>query len=372
MKFVFLCHSLNIGGIETYILRFANWLKHKHSSHELHVVCKSGIFGPYEDDYRRVGVSLHAIPMGYLNPLNYFYFYTFLQRSKFDAICDFSGDLGALSVCCAYAAKIPKRVVFYRNARSAYKETSYKKVYQFFMNHFVRVFSTKILSNSQEALIFYYPDYPFNQDFRFKILPNGIPLPETISQKEKEIIRREIGINEKQKMILHVGSGRWEKNHKLILNVAKMCKEKGINVCFCLVGPNVERKYGDTVKKTNLNNVCFLGVRRDIGKLLQISDMFIFPSLSEGQPNALLEAMMAGLPFIASDIGPIREVFPVAWEGGRWLFPPDNSEKAYFLLISHLNNDFRQEKEFRELVRWCQSNFDENTCFDNFLDVLAC
>jgi glycosyltransferase involved in cell wall biosynthesis len=171
-------------------------------------------------------------------------------------------------------------------------------------------------------------------------------------------------------MVLHVGSGRWEKNHKLILNVAKRCQDKGDNVRFCLVGPDVEKNYGDEAGKLALNNVCFLGVRRDVDNLLQVADLFIFPSLSEGQPNALLEALMVGLPFIASDIEPIRELLPEGWKNS-WLFSPEDSEKAYFLLLSHLNNDFRQNKEFKNLVQWSQARYNEDTCFGNFFITLA-
>ncbi len=55
-------------------------------------------------------------------------------------------------------------------------------------------------------------------------------------------------------------------------------------------------------------NVKFLGFRRDIPELLAASDIFVLPSVSEGQPISLIEAMAAGVPVIASAVGEIPSV----------------------------------------------------------------
>lgn len=369
MKILFLCHSLSIGGIETYILRFANWLKQKHPEHELHLACKSGEFGPYKFDFKETDVVLHSIQMGYFNPLQYFQFYRFLKHNHFDAVCDFGGDFGAFPLICASAAKISRRVVFYRNARNPYSHTTFKRLYQSFLNRLVRIFSTHILSNSQDAFDYYYQNYPFAKDSRFQIIRNGIPAGAPLTSDEKAAIRHDIGILPDQKMVLHVGSGRWEKNHKLILNVAKICQDKGDNIRFCLVGPDVEKNYGDEVRKLALNNVFFLGLRRDVGNLLQVADLFLFPSFSEGQPNALLEALMAELPVLASDIGTIKECFPSCWRE-KFLFNPTAPVQAY-LLVKIILNDLKKNSDFRELYAWCKNNYNEDKCFGEFLKILT-
>ena len=56
------------------------------------------------------------------------------------------------------------------------------------------------------------------------------------------------------------------------------------------------------------DNVRFAGSRNDVPRLLLSSDCFIFPSKWEGLPGAVLEALTAGLPVVASDIGPTREI----------------------------------------------------------------
>ena len=60
-----------------------------------------------------------------------------------------------------------------------------------------------------------------------------------------------------------------------------------------------------------LDRVRFSGERQDIPRLLKGADLFLFPSLWEGLPGALLEACAAGTPVLASDIAANREVAEV-------------------------------------------------------------
>jgi glycosyltransferase involved in cell wall biosynthesis len=56
------------------------------------------------------------------------------------------------------------------------------------------------------------------------------------------------------------------------------------------------------------HRVRFLGRREDIGTCLELSDAFIFPSLFEGHPLALVEAMLKGVPCITTKIGAMEEI----------------------------------------------------------------
>jgi glycosyltransferase involved in cell wall biosynthesis len=71
------------------------------------------------------------------------------------------------------------------------------------------------------------------------------------------------------------------------------------------------------------DRVFFLGQRTDVKELLAASDIFVFPSLYEGCPNALIEAMVMGLPSVAFDIEPVAEVTHEGKHG--ILVPPQDS-----------------------------------------------
>jgi glycosyltransferase involved in cell wall biosynthesis len=68
--------------------------------------------------------------------------------------------------------------------------------------------------------------------------------------------------------------------------------------------------------------VRFLGVRQDVPNLLAISDLFVLPSLWEGLPNSVLEAMAAGLPVVATNVDGSPEVV-VDGETGVLVPPAD-------------------------------------------------
>src|SRR5690606_7569548 len=61
--------------------------------------------------------------------------------------------------------------------------------------------------------------------------------------------------------------------------------------------------------------VLLLGQRTDIPRLLRTADLFLFPSRTEGLPNALLEAMAAGLPIVATDVPGCRDLISHAQTG---------------------------------------------------------
>ena len=117
---------------------------------------------------------------------------------------------------------------------------------------------------------------------------------------DKSFICDKKEINEQIKNILYVGHIRHTKGIKEILDVSK--KYKDIN--FLLCGPIVDK---DLVK--DLDNVKFLGSKshEEVKELMLDSDIFLFPSYTEGFSLSILEAMANGLPIITTDVGANKE-----------------------------------------------------------------
>lgn len=100
------------------------------------------------------------------------------------------------------------------------------------------------------------------------------------------------------------------KGHSCLIAAAKdLCRDFP-QVRFVLIGDGVERlKLEQSVEEMALQKqVLFLGSREDVPELLASCDLFVLPSESEGLPNAVLEAMAAGLPVIATSVGGVPEV----------------------------------------------------------------
>ena len=100
-----------------------------------------------------------------------------------------------------------------------------------------------------------------------------------------------------------------QKDHSLLLKAISMLKMEGIKFNTTLVGDgpllNQTKKLADDLGISD--EVHFLGARMDVEKLLKKQDVFLLISKWEGFPISILEAMRAGLPIIASDVGGVTE-----------------------------------------------------------------
>lgn len=119
---------------------------------------------------------------------------------------------------------------------------------------------------------------------------------------DKDKLRNELGLNPKDFVIMSIGQISVRKNHKVVIEALTKIPEKKIK--YVIVGfGELENELKDLVKKNNLEGrVIFTGYRKDAKELLYCADLFAFPSLQEGLPASLMEAMAVGIPIVASKI----------------------------------------------------------------------
>lgn len=111
--------------------------------------------------------------------------------------------------------------------------------------------------------------------------------------------------------------------HELVQAVAKLLAEGlKVHMTFCGVGPELPKLQREVESLGISRAVDFPGwlERNELAELLRAADIFVLPSYSEGLPNALLEAMAAGLPVVCTSVGAIPDV--CAHTGGAYLFEP--------------------------------------------------
>ena len=138
----------------------------------------------------------------------------------------------------------------------------------------------------------------------FSVFNNGVDVNKFVfNNKGRKIIREELMCEHKH-VIGNVGAFLPAKNHEFILKVFARLAEIDENAVLWLVGEGPEM---DNIKKIVereelTEKVFFLGKRTDIEFVYAGMDCFLFPSLYEGFPNAVLEAECEGLPCIISDV----------------------------------------------------------------------
>ena len=153
--------------------------------------------------------------------------------------------------------------------------------------------------------------------FRVTCIRNGIDLDGRSIQTDRWRTRNELGIDSETCLIGTIGRLTPVKGIPYLLEAARMLLLQGANVKVLVVGEGSIRS--DLMTQTRdlgiSKDVVFLGHREDTDALLQALDIFALPSLSEGIPMALLEAMAASRAVVASRVGGVPEIVEDGTEG---------------------------------------------------------
>ena len=355
MKYLFICHNLEIGGTEIYLLRLTKYLKCERGV-DIDILCTSGQYGKLENEFRSNNINLINMKVGYYNVLTFIKFGKLLINKNYDTTCDMSGNFAGLTTFISKLAGIKNRIVFYRSSKDTFKSTFPKVIYLKLSKRLLYQSATYILSNSRQALINNYSRNSYKVDKRFNVIQNGIIWDDSkITQEKKLRYLKRFQIPQNWKIIGHVGRYTRAKNYDNIIKVAEIFSKHRSDVCFLLIGRGIEKNLIDELKYKKIDNIHFAGESRSVSHILQLIDVFYFPSLREGQPNALLEAIGYGIPFIASNINEILECFP-KWWGNRWLVDSKNIETSHRLLDQLIKNS-AYNVNFIKLVEWVRNHY---------------
>lgn len=162
--------------------------------------------------------------------------------------------------------------------------------------------------------------------------------------ESKSEARAVLGLNQEEKIAVIVARLFPEKNHKLLLEAFAEVVRRIENARLLIVGEGVEdAAICEEIARLNLQQrVTMMGVRRDIGRILAASDVFVLSSDREGLPIAVLEAMAAAKPVIATEVGDLPMVVKDG-ETGR-VVPAKNSQALADALVEILSD---QEKAIK-------------------------
>lgn len=117
-----------------------------------------------------------------------------------------------------------------------------------------------------------------------------------------------------------------------------MAQIKDASIKYLLVGlGEKEAEYRELIKTLSLQDrVILAGYREDVPELLHMADVFVFPSLQEGLPVALMEAMAAGIPAVC---GKIRGNVDLITHGIEGVLAEPEDSKAFAEAIVELKKN---------------------------------
>lgn len=112
------------------------------------------------------------------------------------------------------------------------------------------------------------------------------------------------------KKILHIGRFSAQKNHEVLVKAFSTVVNRGHDVSLYLYGQGeLEESIKELVKNLHMDKkIFFCGLTDDVYSVMESTDIFVLPSLFEGMPMTLIEAMGTGMPILASNVGGIPDM----------------------------------------------------------------
>ncbi|SRX75623.1 glycosyltransferase family 4 protein [Aequorivita antarctica] len=167
-----------------------------------------------------------------------------------------------------------------------------------------------------------------------KVVYTGLPLEE-ISFSQAYIVSKQLNI-------LSIGRSHWKKGYDYALRCCKVLKEKNVHFHYTIIGGAGDEELQFLVNDLGLQDYVKLEGRKpqmEVFRLMREASVLLMPSLEEGIPNVVVEAMAIGLPVISTDCGGISELISDKMNG--WIVPnrDPNAMADAIEAFSHLSLD---------------------------------
>jgi glycosyltransferase involved in cell wall biosynthesis len=162
-------------------------------------------------------------------------------------------------------------------------------------------------------------------------------------------IRDELRLGTGDRLLVSVGNLYPVKGHAHLIDALAHLVDRHPNVHLAICGRgDLEGPLLARARDHRLANVHLLGLRSDVGAVLAAADLFVLPSLSEGLPLALLEAMFTGCPIVASDVG---QVAAALGRGDAGVLVPPGDAAALAAALDDLLSDPARARLLGERAR---------------------
>jgi glycosyltransferase involved in cell wall biosynthesis len=293
--------TLDPGGVETWLLQV---LKNIDRGRFQFDFCTFGSRpGLYAPEIERLGAKVLRCPKT-ANPVAFARrFRGILREGKYDAVHSHVHFFSGAVLRWSRAEGVPIRIAHSHTSRDDRPSTWQRRSYRKLMRSWIDQYATHGLAASRVAAANLFGTN-WQVDSRIRILHYGIDLDPFRQFVARDDVRRELGLPLGAPIIGHVGRFVSPKNHVFLLQIASEILKRRPEIHFLFLGDGPLRA---EIEARALafgisDKVHFAGTRTDVPRIMRAAmDVFIFPSLWEGLPVAVIEAQAAGLRCILSE-----------------------------------------------------------------------
>lgn len=297
------------GGLEAFVMNYYRVLVNMDVQFDF--VCMYDKIA-YEDEIRRLGGRIYYIPnvkknySGYVKALK-----RILKETDYDAVhVNMLSAANIVPLRIAHEMKVPKVIA---HSHSSSCPGFIRKTMDRWNRPKIARYATDRAACGEMAGRWLFGNKAYESG-QVVLVNNAIQADRfSFSTGDRESLRREMGWEGKT-VIGHVGRFDIPKNHDRMIDILHQISSEDENVVLCMVGPK-EGLYTQIREKTERNGLedkaYFAGRQENIRRYLSAMDVFLFPSIFEGVPFALIEAQANGLACVMSDaVSEEAVVFP--------------------------------------------------------------
>jgi glycosyltransferase involved in cell wall biosynthesis len=337
IKILFIITSSGIGGAEKILYYTATGLNY--NKYDVSV-CSLKKNGEIAGDLEKQGIEVCCLHMGgrerFLGWLSSIItlirLFPYLIRIRPTIIHSFLFRANILARIAGYLTGVPIVISSVRVMGGEKKYFHYvEMITSFMVDHYVAV---------SESVKRYIIDKSKISAEKISVIYNGVNIKSQDDLHEQNP-KMPFKIEDEDRILMTVGRLHEQKGHCYLIQAVSKVRKEFPKVKLLVTGEGEEENnLKKLVKSLDLTNkVIFAGLSSDIEGILPIAELFILPSLWEGLPNVLLEAMAAGKPVVATKVGGIPEIV-VHGETGI-LVPPRDTDALAIAIIDLLQNKLK-------------------------------
>lgn len=286
------------------------------------------------------------------------------RRKEYDIIhVQCSAGLGSFSsaVTGAFTSFLLNRkfIFTYHNSK-----IFYRGLFKFCLRRADAIF---LVSQLQKDLIQeYYPELIY----KVFIIPNGFD-QSTFYPKDQRRSGGSLRLPTNKKILLTVGSLLEVKGHCYLIKALEMVKSKRKDVLCTIIGTGyLKQKLSDQIMQLGLEkDIILIGGKphNEIPIWMNACDLFVLPSLNEGNPTVMFEALGCGKPFVGTRVGGVPEI--ITSDAYGLLVEPADPEALAKMILEALEREWNQEAIFQYAERFTWENIAKGT-MDTYIWVL--
>lgn len=323
MKILFFIESLQAGGKERQIVELIKGLKIFPDIQCELVLIRKDI---HYTDIFNLNIKIHYIERKYLkkDPSLFFKFYLIARKFKPDIIHVWGNMVAIYAIPTKLLLKIPIINFQIQNAplKVASGFLSYKITF---------TFSDILIANSKAGLKSY--NAPKGKSM---VIYNGFNFNRIEDLKIPEKVREKFNISTKH-VVGMVASFSPKKDYGTYIKGAQQVLDKNSDITFLCVGAGADGSYRKLVKPEFGNKIRFLGQQQNVESIMNICDIGVLATYTEGIANAIMEFMSLGKPVLATDGGGTKELIKDGETG--FLVKPKSPEELASKIEYLLDND---------------------------------